>query len=123
MAYQSNESGKVEVYVTAFPGPGGKWQISTEGGRAPLRAPNGRELFYRKDKKVMRVSVATSPTVSASRPELLFEGDYQSWDIASDGRRFLMLKDEAAESAPKHLNLVLDWFEDLKQRAPAASKR
>jgi Tol biopolymer transport system component len=119
MVYESDESGKVEVYVTAFPGPGGKWPISTEGGRAPLWAPNGREIFYRKDKKFMRVAVTTSPSFSASRPELLFEGDYEGWVIAPDGKRFLMVKDEAAESAPKHLNLVLDWFEDLKLRAPA----
>ena len=122
MAYQSNESGKVEVYVTAFPGPGGKTQISTEGGRGPRWAPNGREVFYRKDKKVMRVAVTTSPAFSASRPELLFEGDYGDWDIASDGQRFLMVKDEAAESAPKHLNLVFNWFEDLKLRAPASRR-
>ena len=122
MAYESNESGKVEVYVTAFPGPGGKWQISTEGGRGALWAPNGKEIFYRKDKKVMRVAVATSPSFSASRPELLFEGDYEGWDIAPDGKRFLMVKDEVAESTPKHLNLVLDWFEDLKLRAPAGKK-
>jgi Tol biopolymer transport system component/predicted Ser/Thr protein kinase len=122
MAYTSNESGKVEVYVTAFPGPGGKWQISTEGGKTPLWAPNSRELFYRKDKKFMRVAVTTAPSFSASRPELLFEGDYEGWDIAPDGKRFLMVKDEAAESAPKHLNLVLDWFQDLKLRAPAGGK-
>jgi len=122
LAYQSDESGKVEVYVTAFPGPGGKWQISTDGGRGALWAPDGREVFYRKDKKFMRVALTTSPSFSASRPELLFEGDYEGWDIARDGKRFLMVKDEAAESAPKHLNLVLDWFEDLKRRAPAGKK-
>ncbi|HYV40524.1 MAG TPA: hypothetical protein VEO02_01915, partial [Thermoanaerobaculia bacterium] len=123
MSYQSDESGKTEVYVTAFPGPGGKWQISTDGGRGALWAPDGREIFYRKDKKVMRVAVTASPSFSASRPELLFEGDYEGWGIARDGKRFLMVKDEAAESAPKHLNLVLDWFEDLNARGPAGRKR
>ena len=44
------------------------------------------------------------------------------WDVARDGKRFLMVKDEAAESAPKHLNLVLDWFQDPKLRAPAGGK-
>ena len=122
LAFESDESGKVEVYVTAFPGPGGKWQISTEGGRSVLWAPDGREIFYRKDKKFMRVSVTTSPSFSASRPELLFEGDYDSWDVARDGKRFLMIKDEAAESAPRHLNLFLDWFQDPKLRAPAGAK-
>jgi Tol biopolymer transport system component len=123
MAYGSNESGRFEVYVTPFPGPGGKWQISNEGGEQPLWAPNGREIFYRKDKKVMRVAVATSPAFSASRPELLFEGEYQGeWDVAPDGQRFLMVKEEGAESAPKQINLVLNWFEELKARAPKAAK-
>ena len=123
LAYESNESGKVEVYVTEFPGPGGKWQISTDGGRGALWAPDGREIFYRKDKKVMRVAVTTAPAFAASRPETLFEGEYESgWDIAPDGKRFLMIKDETAESAPKHLNLVLNWFEDLKARSRSASK-
>jgi len=108
--------------VTAFPGPGGKWQISADGGRGALWSPDGREIFYRKDKKVMRVAVTASPSFSASRPELVFEGDYEGWDIARDGKRFLMVKDEAAESAPKNLNLFLDWFEDLKLRAPAGKK-
>jgi len=122
MAYQSDESGKTEVYVTAFPGPGGKWQISTDGGRSALWAPNGREIFYRKDKKMMRAAITTSPAFSASRPELLFEGDYEGWDIAPDGKRFLMVKNETAESAPKHLNLVLDWFEDLRARVRSGQK-
>jgi eukaryotic-like serine/threonine-protein kinase len=122
MAYQSDESGKPEVYVTAFPGPGGTWQVSTDGGRSVLFSPDGREIFYRKDKKFLRVTVTTSPSFSVSRPELLFEGDYTAWDVARDGKRFLMVKDEAAESAPKHLNLVLDFFEDLRLRAPAGRK-
>ena len=123
LAYESNESGKVEVFITEFPGPGGKWQISTDGGRGALWAPDGREIFYRKDKKVMRVAVATAPAFSASRPELLFEGEYEgSWDISPDGKRFLLIKDETADSAPKHLNVVLNWFEDLKARSGTATK-
>ena len=122
MTYESDESGKVEIYATAFPGPGGKWQISTEGGKSARWAPGGGEIIYQKDKKYMRVAVTTSPSFSATRPELLFEGDYGDWDIAPDGKRFLMVKDEAAESAPKHLNLVLDWFQDPRFRSPEAGK-
>ena len=122
MTYESDESGKVEIYATAFPGPGGKWQISTEGGKSARWAPGGGEIIYQKDKKYMRVAVTTSPSFSATRPELLFEGDYGDWDIAPDGKRFLMIKDEASESAPKHLNLVLDWFQDLKSRSPTGGK-
>jgi Tol biopolymer transport system component len=123
LAYESNESGKVEVYVTEFPGPGGKWQISTEGGRGALWAPDGRELFYRKDKKILRVAVTTSSAFSASRPETLFEGEYESsWDISRDGKRFLLIKDETADTAPKNLNLALNWFEELKTRSGSRSK-
>jgi eukaryotic-like serine/threonine-protein kinase len=122
LLYESDESGKVEIYATAFPGPGGKWQISTEGGKSARWAPGGGEVIYQKDKKFMRVAVTTSPSFSATRPELLFEGDYGDWDIAPDGKRFLMVKDEGAETAPKHLNLVLDWFQDLKSRSPAGGK-
>ena len=120
LMYQSNESGKPEVYVTAFPGPGGKWPISTDGGKSAQWAPSGQEVLYWQDKKLMRVAVTTSPTFSAARPELLFEGEYEWWSIAPDGKRFLVVKFESPRSMPKHLNLVLDWFEDLKPRVQAA---
>jgi hypothetical protein len=123
LAYTSNESGKSEVYVTAFPGPGGKWQISTDGGESALWGPTGREMFYGLGKKIMRVAVTTTPAFSASRPELLFEGEYQGWSMAPDAKRFLMVKDDAAASSPRDLNLVLNWFEDLKQRATGAGNR
>ena len=123
LAYQSDESGRPEIYVTSFPGPGGKWQISTEGGDSARWGRDGREIFYRKGKKLFRVAVSTSSSFSASRPEVLFEGDYgDGWDVAADGKRFLMIKDETAETAPKNLNLVLNWFEDLKRRAPASPR-
>jgi hypothetical protein len=68
------------------------------------------------------ISTGSRLSFSASRPELLFEGEYVGWGIAPDGKRFLMVKDAAAESAPKHLNLVLDWFEDLRARVRSVSK-
>jgi Tol biopolymer transport system component len=123
MAYVSNESGRSEVYVTAFPGPGGKWQVSTEGGEQPRWAPGGSEIFFRKGRKVLRVGVSTAPAFSVSKPELLFEAEYESgWDVAPDGKRFVMLKDEGVASAPKHFDLVLGWFEELKARAPQKTK-
>src|ERR1019366_2369556 len=66
MAYVSNESGRNEIYVVAYPGPGGKWQISTEGGTEPIWNRNGRELFFRDGKKMMAVDIATLPSFSAS---------------------------------------------------------
>src|SRR5437762_6529613 len=76
LAYASNETGRYEVYVQPFPGPGGKWQISTEGGREPAWARSARELFYRNGGKMMVADVLTQPTFTAARPRMLFEGHY-----------------------------------------------
>ncbi len=74
VAYTSNESGRLEVYVQPFPGPGGKWMISTEGGTYPLWARNGREIFFRSDDKMMSASVETQPSFKAGTPRMLFQG-------------------------------------------------
>ena len=77
LAYISDESGRYEIYVQPYPGPGGKWQISTEGGTEPVWNPNGRELFYRNGDKMMAVDIATQPGFSAGKPRMLFEGQYE----------------------------------------------
>ncbi len=123
MAYTSDESGRYEVYVQPFPGPGGKWQISTDGGREVLWNRNGRELFYRNGSKLMAVQITTQPNFSAGTPKTLFEGDYQmrpaqsspNYDVSADGQRFLMLK---PVEQPQQINVVLNWFEELKQKVP-----
>jgi eukaryotic-like serine/threonine-protein kinase len=121
VAYNSTESGRSEVYVRPFPGPGGKWQISTEGGWHPRWSRTGRELLYRQADKMMAVDVETKPTFSPGRPRTLFEeGSYHEWDVAPDGTRFLMIKEDPAESGPAQLNVVLNWFEELKRRVPVA---
>ena len=131
LAYSSDESGRKEIYVQPYPGPGGKWQISTEGGVEPLWNRNGRELFYRSGKKMMAVEIATKPGFSAGTPKMLFEGAYQSlptistpnYDVSPDGQRFLMLKPvESAQEAPTQINVVLNWFEELKQKVPTGKK-
>ena len=65
LAYISDESGRYEIYVQPYPGPGGKWQISTEGGTEPVWNPNGRELFYRSGDKMMAVDITTQPGFAA----------------------------------------------------------
>jgi serine/threonine-protein kinase len=126
MAYVSNESAHNEIYVQPYPGPGGKWQISTEGGTEPAWNRNGRELFYRSGNKMMAVDVATQPTFAGGKPRVLFEGPYvpnpatfPNYDVSPDGQRFLMLKPvEQTETAPTQINVVLNWFEELKQKVP-----
>jgi len=126
MAYVSDESGRFEVYVRPYPGPGGKWLISTEGGTEPVWNPNGRELFYRNGDKMMTVEVTTQPGFSGGKPKVLFEGDYlptpatfPNYDVSPDGRRFLMLKPKEPEAvAPTQIYVVLNWFDELKRRVP-----
>jgi eukaryotic-like serine/threonine-protein kinase len=74
LAYMSNESGRYEVYVQPYPGPGGKWQISTEGGTEPIWNPNGRELFYRSGDKMMAVEITTQLVLLRASPGCSLRG-------------------------------------------------
>jgi len=129
LAYVSNESGRYEIYLRPFPGPGGKWQISTEGGTEPVWNRNGRELFYRNGDKMIAVDIVAQPNFVAGKPRLLFEGKHELspgtfayYDVSPDGQHFLMLKaSEAGEAAPTQINIVLNWFEELKRLAPVAT--
>ena len=109
-----------------YPGPGRKWHISTDGGTEPVWNRDGRELFYRSGNKMLAVDITTQPGFAAGKPHMLFEGSYlDRGNVArlrrlSDGQRFLMLKPvEQASAAPTQINVVLNWFEELKQRVPA----
>ncbi len=112
-----------------FPGPGGKAQVSTEGGMEPVWDRSGRELFYRNGDKLMSVSIATRPGFSAGTPRMLFEAQFRgensdtfSYDVSLDGRRFLMIKESEPVRRPTQLNVVLNWAEELKRRVPAGQK-
>jgi len=128
VAYASNESGRNEIYVRPYPGPGGKWQISTEGGTEPLWNPKGHELFYRSGQKMMAVDYTAQTSFSAGKPRMLFQGTYTitprsatDYDVSPDGQRFLMLK-PSAEQTPGQINVVLNWPEELKQKVPTGKK-
>jgi eukaryotic-like serine/threonine-protein kinase len=125
IAYVSGESGRPEIYVQPFPGPGGKWQISTDGGIEPAWNRNGRELFYRSGTKMMAVPVTTQPSFSPGKPTMLFEGAYLAstfpltgitYDVTNDGQRFLMVKPQ--EASATQINVVVNWFEELKRLVP-----
>ena len=117
LAYESNESGRFEVYVQRFPGPGGKWPISTGGGQVPVWARNGRELFYRNGDQMLAVAIQTEPSFVAGRPEVLFEGKYLNrFDVAPDGQRFLMVA--RPEPPPNRIHVVLNWTGELSELAP-----
>lgn len=125
IAYMSNESGQSEVYVQAFPGPGGKWKISTEGGVEPVWSRSSRELFYRNGDQMMAVDVAAQPAFNASKPRVLFKGQFDNipweanYDVSADGQRFLMIQAEETIAGASKIQVVLNWFEDLKRKVPA----
>jgi Tol biopolymer transport system component len=126
IAYQSNESGKRNVYVRSFPEVeyGEREQVSTDGGEFPLWLSDG-ELLYRGPDATMAVSVETEPALQPGKPERLFPNECVGpFDISQDGKRCLMLKPAAIsessseEQSPRKINIVLIWFEELKKLAP-----
>jgi Tol biopolymer transport system component len=126
IAYQSLESGQMEVYVRPFPDVHiGRWQVSTKGGTRPLWAKSGRELFYiSPDGAMTSVRVDTRNGFHADNPVTLFRRLYftgllgRSYDVAPDGERFLMIKDPAQSADASRIIIVENWFEELKQRVP-----
>ena len=121
MAYQSNLSGRMEIYVRPFPNvDGGQTLISTSGGTEPLWAPDGREIFYRSaDNKLMSAAVTARDELVAETPKLLFDmsryATYigRNYDITPDGKRFVMVK--APSTSQPSLTIVLNWIEELKR--------
>jgi serine/threonine protein kinase/Tol biopolymer transport system component len=125
VVYHSNESGRDEIYVQPYPGPGGKWMLSTEGGTYPLWANSGHEIFYRNEDKMMVVPVETRSAFKAGTPLMLFrtsnylmQGNY---DVAPDGQHFLMLKEKEAPASSKELSIVTNWTEELKRLVPSVA--
>jgi serine/threonine-protein kinase len=122
LAYVSNESGRNEVYVQPYPGPGGKWPISTDGGTEPAWSPDGKELFYRRDDQLLAVPVQTRPDFSSGTPKALFEGPYEivegarNYDPMPDGRRFVMIRSDGAH-VPQRFYVVSRWFDELNTRS------
>jgi len=122
IAFVSNETGSPEVYVQAFPDSYGKTRISHGGGGAPAWSRDGTELFYRSGDKMMAVGVATAPTFVAGKPQVLFQGRYNTqafhrkYDVAADDR-FLMVK-TPEEHVARRINIILNWFEELERLAP-----
>jgi Tol biopolymer transport system component len=114
VAYTSNESGRFEIYVVPYPGPGGKWQISTAGGAAPVWRRDGKELFYlAPDRKLMAVGIKTGAAFEAEAPQPLFETRIREdpdrhFDVSADGQRFLLDSPLGDDSTPP-ITLVQNW--------------
>jgi dipeptidyl aminopeptidase/acylaminoacyl peptidase len=121
LAYASNESGQREIYVRPFPGPGGKWQVSTNGSLfRTFWRQDGKEIYYQsRDGKVMAAEVsANGGTFSVGNVTTLFEalsiGVSGALDVSPDGQKFLMVYNQV-ESKSDHLTLVVHWEAELQK--------
>jgi hypothetical protein len=132
LAYASIEIGnRFEIFVQPFPPTGAKHQVSTEGGRAPLWSPDGRQLYYHDNlgQRLVAVDVQTQPIFSAGKPVALpieasfFSALHRNYDIMPDGKQFVVITPAGASvdsnpSSAQQINVVLNWFEELKRLVP-----
>ena len=132
LAYVSGESGRDEVYVRPYPGPGGLAIVSSGGGQEPVWGPDGTELFYRHANQMMVAVVETEGEFSAGTPTPLFEdrfvldnaaggGGNPNYDIAPDGQSFVMVSTPGGatnDTIATPITVVLNWFEELNERVP-----
>jgi eukaryotic-like serine/threonine-protein kinase len=128
LAYVSDESRHVEIYVQPFPGPGTRFQVSIGGGEDPVWARDG--IYYRRGADLMVAGVTTTAGFSAGQPRLLFRvppvsklaGLFAPWlgsfDVAPDGRRFVMIVPDESRPPATELTLVQNWFAELKAKVP-----
>jgi len=140
LAYGSNESGRFEVYVQPWPGPGPREQVSLEGGESPAWNPAGREIFFLSPlmdgkRQMMVADVSTSPRLSLGIPRPLFEFSFpelrlacvpaRCYSVAPDGQRFYGVRLQPTSPPPPatSVQLVLNWAEELKARVPSGATR
>jgi len=126
LAYVSEQSGRREVYVQAFPGPGARVQVSSGGGAEPVWNPkNDRELFYRTATNLMAASLALSPELSVVRRDSLFviglsmPTPVANYDVMPDGGHFITIRPRMSGSPPM---AIVNWITELRERMAAAAK-
>jgi len=119
LAYESDGSGRKEVYITPFPGGGAQYQVSTGGGELPVWRRDGKEIYYREDLRMMAVEVSIrGSTIELSAPKPLFElvsanlnGRY--YDVAPDGR--FLANTSPLTTKAQSFSLVVNWPARLKK--------
>jgi hypothetical protein len=121
----SNETGINEIYVRSFPGPASKWQVSNGGGSSPVWVGDGRHIVYRsRSRQIISATVATSPTFSVARRDVLFPDAYvlgaghANYDVAPDGKHLLMLASRDSVT----MVMVTNWFTEVRARLRTARR-
>jgi Tol biopolymer transport system component len=124
LAYTSNQSGQFEIYIQPYPATGAKYLVSVGGGMEPVWAPDGSELYYRNGDMMMAVQITMESQFRYSAPKELFKGQFRTgsfyrpaYDIHPDGDRFLMIKDEEEAYETRKINVIINWFEELREKS------
>ena len=127
LAYTSNESGKAEIYVRAFPQPasgaGGKWQVSNSGGTSPVWSRGGHELMYQSGDQILAVSYAVQgSTFVADKPRVwIAKLGGTMWDLAPDGKRVAVVRPVDAGTNPQQdhdVTILQNFYDELRRRVP-----
>ena len=131
LAYASNESGQEQLFVRPFPGPGGKWKISTDGGKFPAWSRATHEiLFLNFDDHIMAVNYTSQgDTFSPGIPHVWSStqvrrmGVQQNFDVSSDGKRVVMFPIPTAEQpqGSVHVTFLLNFFDEVRRRVPTGN--
>ncbi len=125
LAYTSDESGRLEVYIRPFPTGPGRWQASVNGGAKPQWSRDGKELFYVEQATLLSVAVSTTPEFTLGQPIALFESDdlgrqptpAPTYDVSPDGQRFLTITPGSdANAMPPTIRVVQNWYEEFRDR-------
>ena len=125
LTYNSDDSGRFEVYVRPFPRGAGKWQVSAGGGRLPVWSRNRPELFYGNNEGIMVANYIVEGGVFVPNKSRLWAGkkDLGYFDLSPDGNRFVVAEEEPSQQKePPRVNLLLNFFDELRRRAPAGSR-
>ena len=124
VAFASDESGAYQVYVTPLPGPGGQYQVSTDGGTTPVWSPDGRRVFYTSDQQLLAATLSLSTTFSVTARDTILRSGmpsipvHASYDVTPDGMHFVVLRSTGPDA---ELIIVHDWKYELRARAAASA--
>jgi Tol biopolymer transport system component len=121
--------GAGNIYVEPFQRPGPRYQVTVDGGIQPLWRRDGREIFYRNGDGMYAVPVEAGREFTSGKPLLLFRAPHRrgspnspDYDVSPDGSRFLMVRMGEDESAPRRLNVVLNWVDEITRRVPTGRR-
>ena len=124
IAYQTDSSGRAEVFLQSFPELGRKVPVSVEGGTDPLWSKDGSEVFFRNGSSMMTVSIQLQPDLRLSPPTMLFEADDMRYVcLDADGDAFLVRTRDPDSGIQTDLHIILNWLEELSVKVPTGASK